>query len=56
VPYRYGPAGRDDRRVGLYLQVADLDPTTDLVSLSLPNTNNPELRVFAISLEKAGLS
>jgi alpha-L-fucosidase 2 len=53
VPYRYGPAGRDERRAGMYLQVAELDPTTDLVSLSLPNTNNPELRVFAISLEKA---
>jgi hypothetical protein len=53
VPYRYGPTGRDNREVGIYLQVADLDPTTDLVSLTLPSTNNPELRVFAVSLEKA---
>ena len=51
-PYRYGPAGRDDREVGIYLQVADLDPTTDLVSLALPSTTNPELRVFAVSLER----
>ena len=52
-PYRTGPAGRDNREVGIYLQVADLDPTTDMISLTLPGTNNPELKVFAISLERA---
>jgi len=54
VPYRHGPAGRDERPVGIYLQVADLDPSTDLVSLTLPNTaSQPQLHVFAVSLEKA---
>jgi len=53
APYRYGPAGREDRKVSIYLQVAELDPTTDLVSLALPTGTAPELRVFAISLEKA---
>jgi alpha-L-fucosidase 2 len=51
--YRYGPAGREDRKVGIYLQVADLDPSTDLLSISLPNTANPELHVFAMTLERA---
>jgi hypothetical protein len=53
APYRYGPAGREDRKVSIYLQVAELDPTTDLVSLALPSGTAPELRVFAVSLEKA---
>jgi hypothetical protein len=54
APYRHGPTGPDQRKIGIYLQVADLDPSTDLVSLTLPNTaSQPQLHVFAISLERA---
>jgi alpha-L-fucosidase 2 len=51
--YRHGPGGREDRKVGVYLQVAELDPSTDLLSINLPSGSNPETHVFAMTLERA---
>lgn len=52
APQHHTPTGAKDVQVAIFHQDVDLDPATELASVTLPTLTGPRPHLFAISLEK----